>query len=760
MSGNGTLRGPRRGAQLLVCLVLGPVVLGTGAGCVFDFDPDGYTYAGQDVIAPPPDVAPPDVPATDVARDGAEPGECARDEDCRDHGALPDCLRWHCTDAGRCEEWREEDATPCDDGDACTLDDRCLLGACVPGSLKDCADRVPCTEDRCAPESGACRHTADDTRCGGGGACASARCEPLVGCVPVHEPDGTVCDDENACTIGDACDGGACRGQTAFCGNSEDPCLEWICERDEGCLQVSATNGTVCEDDDPCTANEICQDGVCAAQSFLCACRVDRDCVPAGGENLCAGRWRCRGGSCLLDESEAVRCPDEPPGVCESWACLPDTGDCVPEAVALGSTCDDGDPDTVADQCGHLRVCRGWRRQLWRDQSRATRLTGVSGADDGFSAIGWSADAEVPVSAFVTEWSDDGGVGVPDTARRDDGRRYTRIHGDAAVDDRGGVTLRGVTGWTVDHPLAGTLAGPDRPSALHGVWTAETGAATPLDVISPAAGLWLSGRRADPPLPWLARCVFELDPDGTLGGWRCAPAPDDVPFAADQRLDGVVAFPEPAAGATYGVFAAGSAIGDGTETVELVTHGLYGRDVSAVDGGWELLDAVDGPAGSEWHDLHGSGRSDVWAVGSHGTARHFDGTSWQPVDLGLDDPASWDLNGVWSSGEQVFVAATRRGPAEGRAEATETRRFVVLHRDFGSPNTPWRRYELDSRETCPSAGLCAPPGNDDTLTDVWARPAVRDDGAGHVLRVLAVGHLHTNDQAGGPDGVVYRLDLD
>lgn len=42
------------------------------------------------------------------------------------------------------------DTTPCDDLLFCTDSDRCDGGGlCTPGSVRDCADADPCTEDRC-----------------------------------------------------------------------------------------------------------------------------------------------------------------------------------------------------------------------------------------------------------------------------------------------------------------------------------------------------------------------------------------------------------------------------------------------------------------------------------------------------------------------------------------------------------------------------------------------------------------------------------
>ena len=77
---------------------------------------------------------------------------------------------------------------PCDDGDPCTLGDRCEEGRCVasddPSDRLACDDRNPCTADSCVSGLG-CRR------------------EPVLGS----------CDDGDPCTDGDVCAAGRCAGQ-------------------------------------------------------------------------------------------------------------------------------------------------------------------------------------------------------------------------------------------------------------------------------------------------------------------------------------------------------------------------------------------------------------------------------------------------------------------------------------------------------------------------------------------------------------------
>lgn len=80
------------------------------------------------------------------------------------------------------------DGTACNDGDACTLIDTCQQGVCTGGQP------VLCTAiDQCH---------------------AAGTCDPTSGsCTNPPKPDGTACDDGNACTFVDTCSAGTCVGQ-------------------------------------------------------------------------------------------------------------------------------------------------------------------------------------------------------------------------------------------------------------------------------------------------------------------------------------------------------------------------------------------------------------------------------------------------------------------------------------------------------------------------------------------------------------------
>ncbi|APR88633.1 Neutral protease [Minicystis rosea] len=133
---------------------------------------------------------------------------------------LSECNTVACNPAtGACE------GTPnaAKDGDKCTLSGdfcmqnrTCQAGQCVGDTPKDCsALTVGCTSGVCDPANGAC--VAEPVPAGGAcfdgiDECHTGMCDASAKCVAAAVPDGTVCNDHNACTTGDVCTAGVCGG--------------------------------------------------------------------------------------------------------------------------------------------------------------------------------------------------------------------------------------------------------------------------------------------------------------------------------------------------------------------------------------------------------------------------------------------------------------------------------------------------------------------------------------------------------------------
>ncbi len=66
----------------------------------------------------------------------------------------------------------------------------------------------------------------------------------------------------NACTLGDACENGACAaGKEPLVCDTGSICAPEVCESEYGCIPVPA-DGAACNDGDRCTLTDICVDGI------------------------------------------------------------------------------------------------------------------------------------------------------------------------------------------------------------------------------------------------------------------------------------------------------------------------------------------------------------------------------------------------------------------------------------------------------------------------------------------------------------------
>jgi hypothetical protein len=134
-------------------------------------------------------------------------------------------------------------AGPCDDGNPCTMNDTCVNGQCVGGQPKNCDDGNPCTDDFCDAGTGQCYHVNNSAPCEDGNKCTindrcengackpgsykdcsdtnpctlNEHCDPATGQCVFNSNEGAPCDDGNVCTVGERCSGGLCLGGQDFC---------------------------------------------------------------------------------------------------------------------------------------------------------------------------------------------------------------------------------------------------------------------------------------------------------------------------------------------------------------------------------------------------------------------------------------------------------------------------------------------------------------------------------------------------------------
>jgi hypothetical protein len=201
----------------------------------------------------------------------------------------------------------DESSTGCDDGDPCTANDVCHARVCLPGPPVDCDDGNPCTTDSCDPERG-CVHTDSVAGCDDGDACTVADgcvdgacggrprtcddfdgctengCDPRTGCVYTAIP--ACCSLDEDCAQGQRCRDARCVGaglcepctRDADCGTAADECLA---------LRNGRFCGRACAVADDCPADFVCEPQVAG----------DPQCVP--GPELIA---------CECTEHAALRC--------------------------------------------------------------------------------------------------------------------------------------------------------------------------------------------------------------------------------------------------------------------------------------------------------------------------------------------------------------------------------------------------------------------------------------------------------------------
>ncbi len=248
---------------------------------------------------------------------GSNPITCAALDQCHVAGSCD-------PSTGVCSNPAALDNTPCNDGNACHLDDTCQSGVCLPGSTIQCAASDQChVQGTCDPATGTCSN-------------------PLAF-------DGTACNDGNSCDINDTCLAGVCvSGGTVQC-VAQDQCHQpGVCDQSTGqCSNPVVADGTPCSDGNACHLDDTCQSGVCTAGvTFSCdtgqscsftpqACvpqtcaTLGLNCGPAG--DGCSGQLDC-GQTCPANQ---VCGGGGTPGVCGPITSC--TGLCQQQAACPGT---------------------------------------------------------------------------------------------------------------------------------------------------------------------------------------------------------------------------------------------------------------------------------------------------------------------------------------------------------------------------------------------------------------------------------------
>ena len=229
---------------------------------------------------------------------------CESDSGCLDPEPLTgtDCSDGSlCTTEDKCEQGVcVGAATECDDDNVCT-DDSCdeIDGQCInfPNELA-CDDLDPCTkDDMCG--AGTCQGVPDD--CDDGNQCTENWCQEGVGCQTANVEDGTGCDDGEECWVGDTCQSAVCESgvELNLCDDDND-CTADSCKPKIGCQNDAVDDGLGCDDKDACTPTDSCQGGVCLGQGD-----VDCDDQVLCTDDSCVAETGCEYGFvdvCVADD--------------------------------------------------------------------------------------------------------------------------------------------------------------------------------------------------------------------------------------------------------------------------------------------------------------------------------------------------------------------------------------------------------------------------------------------------------------------------
>ncbi|MBI5913719.1 hypothetical protein HY839_04775 [Candidatus Azambacteria bacterium] len=298
----------------------------------------------------------------------------------------------------------------CDDGNPCTVDDKCFGGKCVAGPAMDCDDGNSCTVDSCNSASGVCKHTPNTAACDDGdtnttsdqckagacagmvkqsggcktasdcvafddgnacngvavckgglcgltapvvcapsSACTTSTCDPATGaCKEGQGANMKPCDDGNACTSGDVCVNGACKGEVVNCDDG-NPCTDHACKAG---VCVHTPNAAACDDGNACTSGDKCSSGKCASGANACECQTASDCASLEDGNACNGTLVCsQGHKCVVDPKTVVSCSATQDTACAGNVCDPSTGKCALVPANAGAKCNDNDACTSGDVC-------------------------------------------------------------------------------------------------------------------------------------------------------------------------------------------------------------------------------------------------------------------------------------------------------------------------------------------------------------------------------------------------------------------------
>ncbi|MGB0591910.1 MAG: lectin-like protein [Myxococcota bacterium] len=292
-----------------------------------------------------------------------------------------------------CDVTLKVEGSACNDGVPGTINDTCDAQGLCAGTLIECP-LGPCHQsstpdgDTCVVVPKPVGVTCDDQNagtkadaCDAAGDCVGTpyTCTPTdcqlsstpngVGCDVTFWAYGQPCDDGNAATTGDICDGqGGCQGETYECAPTQ--CQASSTPDGDGCIVTNHPAGVSCSDGDENTQFDACDgDGSCVGQPYTCDVSACVDSATPNGFD-CDYTYTVAGAACDDDDLTTMGDACDGSGSCEgvAYSCEPgpcqessthNGTDCDTINIPEGTDCDDQDPGTKDDTCDSAGQCVG-----------------------------------------------------------------------------------------------------------------------------------------------------------------------------------------------------------------------------------------------------------------------------------------------------------------------------------------------------------------------------------------------------------------
>ncbi|MCP3137432.1 hypothetical protein LXT23_08800 [Pyxidicoccus sp. QH1ED-7-1] len=281
---------------------------------------------------------------------------------------------------GVCSYAPKASGAACDDGNACTGADACNGAGVCAGSPTSCSS----PPGQCYEAAGTCS----------GGACSYA-----------YKAAGAGCDDGDACTVGEECNGaGGCAGTPVSCNSPPGQCYEAAGTCGSGaCSYAPKAAGTACNDGNGGTLNDVCSGtGACAGvpacttppsachdspgtyANGACTYPVKVTGTACGAGQVCNATGQCLSG-CWIGGAYYAAGATNPSVACQE--CNPGVTTSGWSNKALGSTC-------AAPSYGTWGSCDGFSDTCDETGSQSRTVTAYACTSSGTCASSSSGETQ------------------------------------------------------------------------------------------------------------------------------------------------------------------------------------------------------------------------------------------------------------------------------------------------------------------------------------------------------------------------------